>query len=499
MSDAGATFTRLQARDLAPIAVVAQCLDNQWVSGELLDRMLIRGLSFEDAWVDRRRHSDARAEYLRALLNAEQVIINRGFLTNNPVVYQDFAKAGPERVAFTELLGDRAVVPYLMRETTPGGEQPYSVDSKGWEAWRQILQETELHCVRLSWDDDENTATTRRLLFRHFQQSLIRMGGLDRDGLRNDFNLPDEAVDEFKEILYDVANWAMRDESVTREKFYRRYVTADGTSPALGRYDGDKPFAGELKQLIDLSYNVNLPDALDRYPLTPADSLHRTALQEERLLDRHVATTTADELAATLLRRRAFDLVQRPLSVTLTGLRLSHVRAARRSPEWHRYIAALRAVTERPEEFDTLAQEVYDAYLALARTVATLVGDRHAATGPEWLPVLRVIIEVLGATISVTYGADPVVELAGQVAEEVATRSATVVVRLVVTSLDRSRARNQLATGIDIMRRRLTSTRDDWEELIARFREAGFRITVAGDDVEDDPAINGRDPDGDAE
>ncbi|HEU5109202.1 MAG TPA: hypothetical protein VFT95_11725, partial [Micromonosporaceae bacterium] len=60
-SDVVASFTTVDSRDLLPIAVVAQCLDNQWVSQDLLARMIERKQSYEDRAVARRRAVDARA------------------------------------------------------------------------------------------------------------------------------------------------------------------------------------------------------------------------------------------------------------------------------------------------------------------------------------------------------------------------------------------------------------------------------------------------------
>jgi hypothetical protein len=490
-AEVAATFTRIDSRELEPIAVVAQCLDNQWVPQDLLRRMLRRGEALGDRAVARRRAVDARAEYLRALLNSQQVVINRAFFFNNPVIYRDFVDAGQSRDAFLRLLGDRVLVPFLFTEDSPGQRPDFTSDAVGWPAWRGVLGDTHLACLRLSWDADENDRSVRRLMTQRFRRFLGSLGFLDTDGLRTDLDLPDEAVGPLAGVLREATTWAMDQPNPTREDFYRRFVVADGTDPAVGRYDPAKPFAGELKQLVDLRYNTSLPDALDRYPLTPADSLHRTALQEERWAPRAGDPADPAELAATLLRRRTFDLVQRPLRVSLTGLDLPQIWQARHTDEWHAYVDRLQALLRHPEEFDVRAQQVYDAYVGLAGRLAELVGDRRTDLDAEWRPVIKVVIEVLGATLSIVYSGDPVVEVSGRVAEEVAARASTAVVRFIVTHRDRRLARNQLATGIDIMRVRFARTGADWAELIDRLRAGGLAIREGGD--EDDPAMDSRD------
>ncbi len=487
-SDVAASFIPVDSRDLAPIAVVAQCLDNQWVSQDLLTRMIERRQSYEDRAVARRRAVDSRAEYLRAVLNSQQVIVNRAFFMNNPVVYRDFVKEGRSRRTVLRLLEERVLVPFLVTEDSPGEAPPFTLDTAGWKAWRRLLDDAAPACLRLSWDAEENARSVRRLMTTRFRRFLGSLGFLDEDGLRTDLAVPDEAVAPLMAVLREATTWAMERPYITREDFYRRFVTVDGSDPALGRFDRGKPFAGQLKQLVDLRYNTNLPDALDRYPLTPADSLHRTALQEERLAARDADPVDPAELAATLLRRRAFDLVQRPLRVGLTGLDLPQVWQARQTDDWHRYVDHLQELLRRPDEFDVRAQEVYDAYVGLAGRLAELVGDRRAELVPTWRPVIKIVIEVLGATLTIVYSADPFVEVTGRVAEEVVSRASTAVVRFVVAHHDRRRARNQLATGVDIMRVKFARTGADWAELIARLRASGFAVRDGA--TEDDPAMN---------
>jgi hypothetical protein len=386
------------------------------------------------------------------------------------------------------LLDDRALVPFLVTEDSPGEAPAFTVDAVGWPAWRRLLDDASPACLRLSWDAVENARSVRRLMVTRFRRFLGSLGFLDEDGLRTDLALPDEAVAPLMAVLREATTWAMERPEVTREDFYRRFVTADGTDPALGRFDRGKPFAGQLKQLVDLRYNTNLPDALDRYPLTPAESLHRTALQEERLAPRDVDPADPAELAATLLRRRAFDLVQRPLRVGLTGLDLPQVWQARQTDDWHRYVGQLQELLRRPDEFDVRAQRVYDAYVGLAERLAELVGERRADMVPSWRPVIKIVIEVLGATLTIVYSAEPVVEVSGRVAEEVVSRSSTAVVRFVVANHDRRRARNQLATGVDIMRVKFARTGADWADLIGRLRASGLPIRDGA--TEDDPAMN---------
>jgi hypothetical protein len=491
-SGVSSPFTPIISTDLQPIAVVAQCLDNQWIRPDLLDEMLRKRRSFADKSVRVRRLQDARAEYMRAILNAEQVVVNRSFFYNNPVVYQDFAPKSPARETFKNLLNTGVIVPFLLDEAAPGHPpKNFTVDDAGWAAWCRVLLETDPRVVRLSWDDVDNKQYLTNHLFTPFRRFLGSLGFFEADGLARDLQLDHDAAQGLLRRLKEVTTWAMDQQTITREDFYRQFVVTDGTRPASGAYDRDKPFAAELKQLVDLRYVTSLPDVIDRYPLTPVDSLHRSALQEGREVQPSKQPTAPADLVERLLRRQAFDLVQRPLAVSLSGLDLDLIWRGRRTDEWERYINALQSLVRHPDEFDTRAQAVYNGYVDLAGRLAELVGRRRLSGG-TWAPVIKVVIEVVGATLSIVYGTDTLVQVAGMVADKVAGTASTAVVRVVVASHDRRRAQGELSTGIELMKVKLARTKDDWQELIRRLGESGLPVQRVGETL-NDAGIDGTD------
>ncbi|MFI7241643.1 hypothetical protein [Streptomyces qinglanensis] len=499
----GEEFNKIVNCDLEPVAVVAQCLDNQWVPQELLGSMLEGGRSLRDAKVAGARLQAVRHEYLRAILNAQQVIVNRAFFLNNQAVYQDFQHGGASRDAFKELLRDAVIVPYLYRETTLVADQEFTVQSEGERAWREIVADAGTgSCLRLSWDEDENTRLTDLKLKDSFHDQLLSMARFRAESLMRDFNLDEEGARLLKARLRDVSRWAVDKESVVREEFYREFVVAEGTDPAEGTYDRSKPFAGELKQLADLKYNTSLSDAVGRYPLTPADSLDRTALQElDRALSRGTAVS-ADELVR-MLQQQAFALVQNPLDVGLTGLDLDHVRQARGTDEWRLYKdSLLRLLREpellsgTPEAFRDRSQDVYDRYVSLAERLGGIVGARRAGVADRWQPIIKMSIHTLGSVVSVVFGEEPCIEVVGQVADSVAATASKGVVRFAVVGRDQRRARKQLETSVDLMQVKFDRTRDEWDGLIRRMQEAGFPRRAAVHRPEEEATLNAPDENG---
>ncbi|MEU3102976.1 hypothetical protein [Streptomyces griseoflavus] len=476
----GTDFTKIVNSDLEPVAVVAQCLDNQWVPQELLASMLKKGKSLRDPGVTGQRQLAVRHEYLRALLNAQQVIVNRAFFLNNQAVYQDFRDGGASREAFKSLLADSVIIPYLYREDTLVQDEDFTVQPEGVRAWRDVVGDTRGSCLRLSWDNTENGDLTRVKLQRPFRRQLLVLPDFDPESLQRDFALDEEGARLLKARLIEVSRWAAEQELVSREDFYRKFVVADGSDPADGRYDRTKPFAAELKQLADLKYGTALPDAMSRYPLTPTDSLDRTALQE---VDRAIARGGGASVDGfvDMLRQQAFALVQRPLDVGLTGLELEHVRRARGTDEWTRYKNSLldllrepQEMLKTPERFTVQGQAVYDRYVAVAERLAAFVGTRRADEADRWQPVIKVSIHTLGSVISLIFHDEPQIEVVGQVADSVAAEASRAVVRFSVVGRDQRRAERELQTSVDLMQVKLQRTRDDWADLVRRLQEAGF-------------------------
>ncbi|WP_146252314.1 hypothetical protein [Streptomyces carminius] len=492
----GTSFNKIISGDLESVAVVAQCLDNQWIPRELLTTMLAHGTSLRDSRVIGERLRAVRHEYLRALLNAQQVIVNRAFFLNNPVVYRDFQEDGPSRTAFKALLGDSVIVPYLYQEDSLVDEYDFTVQPEGASAWREVVGDTAGSCLRLSWDKAQNEDATRTKLQRPFRRQLLVLPDFEVASLERDFGLAPEEARLLKARLIEVNNWAAGEESVTREQFYRKFVVADGTDPADGRYDRTKPFAAELKQLADLKYNIALPDAVGRFPMTPTGSLDRTALQE---VDRAMSSgraVPADELVH-MLRQQAFALAQRPLDVGLTGLELNHVRQARGTEEWLRYKdSLLRLLSEpermptAPEEFTARGQEVYDRYVALAERLTGIVGRRREGAADRWQPIIRLSVHTLGSVMSMVFDNEPHIEVAGNVAESIATQASKAVVRFSVVGRDQRRAGRQLETSFDLMQVEFQNTRDEWDDLARRMQEAGFALREADGQAAQQATLN---------
>jgi hypothetical protein len=478
-------FRKVTLDDLSPMAVVAQSLDNQWVPPGLLRRMLEDGLELNDVRAALRE--EVRAEYVRALVNSPQVIVNRAFLYNNPLVFEDFAPGAADRDAFLALLSSGAVIQLLVTERTPVDPPAflenqttpnYTLLEHGWQAWTAAAEESHVHSLRFSWTDDSaNQEQVRHRLATRFTNQALTMVNLDAARLALDLGTDLDTALRVKGRLSDVtarcADYAARNEFVTREVLYREFVTAEGTAPALGRYDRGRAFCAEVKQLIDLAYSVNSATGLKTLALTPSQALHRSALQEWEAVRRGSDPVSAAQLAQ-LLRGTAFDFVQETLFLdTFAKLSMRDVWDVRRSHQWDEYVHRMRRLLNDPlrmfDDPNAGAPAVVRAYLDLLGETTRIATARRRPDRPEHRArefAAVISVEVAGAVLEYEIAPSGLtVALAGAVAAPFVAEAARLTVRLGLRAHRTRREGKQFAGALDAH----TQILNEWVESGGRF------------------------------
>ena len=466
-------FFALEPDDLQKVAVVAQALDNQWVSRALLQKMLnSRKLEGLDDVANERRTA-VRAEYLRSLITTEQVIINRAFFINSDVIRQDYEQPGSIRQAFIDLLSDGVIVPGLLFEKTPVDEQRFT--TREFEAWRRVCEDVRLHCVRLSWDDQENTTRVQKELYSRFGAWIQTMNRIQDQGNFDSFifelGLKPEEGQAFQERLKDIARWSIDQPTITREKVYNEFIVAPGTPVVEGKYDPAKPFSGTIKQLVDLSYSVNLPDALGRYALTPLDSLPRTALQELTIRFNDKSNTVTPAELKTLLQRDAFAQVSGlggAFLQSMANLTLNEVKLIRSTDEWHAYIQDVQSLLENPLEFNQRLRGIYQRYVGLGQVITSTAQQFRQEQLERWQPAINLIVNIGAAVVQIVwnpFGPSPVDQFVVNMLGNVTTNAATVIARLIIGGVTSSQAQAQLDTSIDFMRAKVDDAQAFWNDL----------------------------------
>ena len=467
-------FDKLTPSKLAKAAILPQSLDNQWVPVRLLKPMLRKRQSLQD--IKAARNNYILREWRRALIYSEQVVINRASMYNNDIVVDDYDDS-KNRAAFKQLLARGDIVIYLFTEDSPDQRPNFDVKDALWKAWMEVVNSTRISCVRLDWGDQSDDFKQLAQTFHRYIQTL----NTRTDTFMAHFKIPAKnrmaLQQRFREVVNYASDKADQGKSITRNDIYAQFICADGTNVADGQYDGKKQFADLIKQIADLKYNVNLPDALGRYALTPEDSPQRSVLGD--LQDALQVTSITDDNVQEILyslRRLAFDKVAPGLYLGSLGLlTLQDVLKIREeTDEWKEYRDALHQLLDNPLSFAEHSALLYRKFAALNQVITR---QRYESEKQKWEPWVKFTI-LLGPNL-VELWLNPTEPgqkfLTKVIGGAVATGATPFLLRMTVTGLTEMDA--DLNTSLDFMRGTIRNGRDTWREIENTLQEtAGYNL-----------------------
>ncbi|RAG83038.1 hypothetical protein DN069_24515 [Streptacidiphilus pinicola] len=453
-------------RDRGP--VVAQALDNQWLPPALLDTSRRQPGAGE-------RRAVVGAEFNRALVNGDTLIVNRAYLLNNEAVYRHFLPDAPheERRAFVELLRQEVIVPFLLHEEHPAQDPGFDIAADVRIAWRNLLTELpELSCVRFSWDRERNAERVAEL-FGGFGNGMLGLKEMEPHQLAKDLGIGRSEAEEFKRgVLTTLADWVDDDSHgpITRNAVYNRFITVPDTGVHERRLR-EGQFVVPLKQLVDLQYNMLLPKVADLVGLTPPASPPRSALQD-------AADEPDLEALGRMLRGIAVDTVVRQVDGpnSYGALSLPTLLRLRQEEAWKDYQDALKRIERLPfgpqgvPDADLLsgyARAVSTEHAKMLRVARRLVApDRNMAGAMKRLGT-SLVIESPGSLVLVLDSAGHTLH---GMAADVAAKAGVLVVRLVMEEHGRRKAGlNNLDHSVTLVSFRLKNMRKQWEELLGAY------------------------------
>ncbi|MGD0557345.1 MAG: hypothetical protein ABSA93_20500 [Streptosporangiaceae bacterium] len=378
-------------------AVVPQCLDNQYVSDDIFNDMISRGIDYRDRAIAEARERNFRTEFIRSLVYSSQVVIQRAYFKNSDFLYKNYLpQNGQELQAFADLMRQGAIVPFLLRESSLADDTDFDVRREGDLATKSLLAElgNDVRCVRLAIDETQNSRMTESM-WTAFGANLTRLnslGGSERNSMaaelfRNPGDLQpegawqkfDAAIDQLTDYAFGKARERRRDgKKLSRNDVYTDLFAAGDSDQArkanvpLGRFKhpgADDPFLFELKKFVDLVYNVNLPDHLHRYTFTPATMPTRMALQDApgiRYGHDQIRTSISNSEAMEWIARSFTAGTQSAMNLPLLSeLTVADVQAIRQLPEWETFKDSQKGILTDPLHcLDNLPrfQETFDEF-----------------------------------------------------------------------------------------------------------------------------------------
>jgi len=344
---------KMDRSDLAAITVVAQSLDNQWLPADLA-----HGISDTNGFVQLggQRSDRIRRELMGSLLTSEQIVVNRANLQNNEV-FREILRSPEESQGLRDAMATGSMVVFLYDEDSLDGAPKFHSDDDHLGRLRKFVADADVPCVRFDWkSDDTNRSIIKKNLDRRFHGFVHSISDIDKGLLRKSLNIPDDLKNEFNSRLMALSDFAHEisrvpdDEAryITRSNVYENFVSPPNKKHDDGYIDPKKPFAREIKALVDLKYNCNLPDALSGYAITSAGNIDRTVLQEERgpeLANLDVFSQSDEGALVDILCAGAFDEFTTFNSFTfLEALSMNEVLLLKKFPGWSEYAELVKRI-----------------------------------------------------------------------------------------------------------------------------------------------------------
>lgn len=443
---------QISTGDLREVAVAAQCLDSQWIPN--VGAIQPGG----DEGVDAAFRA-SRREFLGSFLTSEQLIIQRAFAYNNPVlgaIYNDPV----ESRAFIEAVNNEHIVFFFANEKSfDDNVQFKKTDEKQIEALRTLFRDATAACLRFDWkDDDRNKRAVTENLARRFHNYVSNLDSASPELFAKDLGIPPTQIEAFYERLQQVAlfakqrgGWSAKggNSFVMRTHIYDEFV-AKGDDPIYGRPDASKPFADKIRALVDLKYNCNLPDALSRYAITSEGDIDRTVLQDEAIRgSRDLLFDESDQDAIVeLLAKGAFDEMNTfsPYHF-LSEMDFRDIVEIRKTGIWSDYVDRVKHILpiRNGKEFgshrifeDNFRSELSRSHLALMRLACeTKIGKELLEETLGWWEIMVTFTGTAAKIISKCVHGLPEIEIPDEVMRLFATGGNSVLIELTFNIRDR--------------------------------------------------------------
>lgn len=491
----------LTKENLSIMSSTTQGVDNQYVPLAGLKKMESQKLTREQYRKNIRK--DIEAEFKRALLYSDSVVINRAFIINTEELYKPLLSSGDEKLAYLDLVRSQGIIPYLYSEKSLTEADPvgYTKSDSGASAVAELEKELgKVPCVRYSWDEDQNKKDANRSAKTY--TSYIMSSRIVADEIARDLRIKD--VEGFKKKLNEVTAFCTetfdktKRDLITRQQLYVKFVCVEGKSDEetkqnviQGRYDFSKKFWKELKMIFDLKYQANSADGLRIQTLSGRDLPERSALHE---LDMAIELAPASESLnlSTLFSEIIFSQLTEALWIrTVNDLSLRDIHSIRQDcDEYKIFLGAAKQLKldtqsmiddlqkhkkgiDYPLDFKSFANGFYNYQNAIRKITS-------AKSAKNIKPAIKLVIDIGAVALSVLID-EKIVKLSGATAAVLSDQAATVFSKIVAGA-----SKNvDLAINYNFMRTRVSNARDEYERLLKMFRKQGFDVVTDKQDVSD--------------
>lgn len=352
-------FYQVSLEEVSPHAVYPFVMDNQWCPEYFYqDRRFLKKGFFDRELMEERERLQKMGIY-RGLLHARQLLVNRAFLQNSTVFIHWYkAVETPEYESFCHMLENGSILLVLFKERMPCEKAAYG--NTDWEAWKKLCAEHVTYCLRMDWEDDQTNQmeTDKRMGYLFHNYCITTAENKYRlEEICSAFGLSESQAENMLKKWKTIQSKAMQmrrqtGQVYTRNQFYIDHVIEKDTPVVECRISRRKRFARELKQIIDMRYNLNFTKAYGIKPMIPADVTVNPVAADDMSDMMEGREILAEELIYAV---GSFcpDLFLKEMPVMADQeLTLDQVEAVRNLPQWQRYIRCVEEADDRARQWD---------------------------------------------------------------------------------------------------------------------------------------------------
>jgi hypothetical protein len=316
------------------------------------------------------------------------------------------------------------------------------------------------------------------------------------------FNTPKKLQGEdcwkaYNEALDQLAEYAFRKAGEMRKKnqfLSRNDVYSDnfieegagGEGITLGRFrkpKGKDLFILELKKLVDLIYNSNLPDFLERYTFTPMTLPSRIALQDNPNVDaRHedIEEIVANKENLNAIRRIFMSHSQKAMSLPLLKeLSIADVVEVRNLPTWEQFKETQSKILKEPLHCLDLLEDFQSDFDKFQRNLSDWFNRKceHKRTEDKYFNYVSLALSLAGKIIVAGSDFGPVQKtLAGvamdRITKHIPKKVKGCAVKLMMNVYDKGKRKldRERSYSMELMRNNAELTREDVINLLNSIR-----------------------------
>jgi len=475
-------------------ATIPQCLDNQYISDEVFKHMINYKLDYTNDKIRQLREKDFKIEFIRSLIYSSQVIINRAFFLNSDFLYKNYLPSNQEDLlAFSNLMNYKVIIPYLFKNKSLDENLQFDISKKGDSATQELFKHLEtVTCVRLSENEQTNQNLTTKLeqKFRNYLMSLKHLEEFQyNDMISKLFNgsFSPDMWNIFKNSLVELSNFAFDEQNLTRDNIYKKFFIMNNNKPSEGKFkipEKNNPFLFEIKKLVDLKYNTNLPDFLKRYTFTPRNMPDRTTLQDwdysdtSNPIENEEIDKNIDDLFH--LKHNFIANSQSAMNLPLlSDLTISDVLVIRGFEEWSDFINIQQELLKNPLSIPNLLSTYQDRFNKFQKALSVWYNIEYKRKHTEkmYSNFVSVAIVVAGETIILGITQEGLLQTFSSIVIPLLTKNKylgiSIKLMLNVIDIGKRKIDKQLSSSLEIMKSNQEYSKEEILSLIKRIEKMG--------------------------